>query len=234
MSKRSARGTITRESVVDAALQIADRDGFDGVTIRAIAVEVGTTPMALYTYFPNKEALYAGMRERLFSVHVGAARISRQTWQSMLEGLARGIYQVMREHPNWTPVMAHRSGPATSGLAFIEDSLRSMMKDGFALEEAMRAYGCAMSFAVGSALWDRIIMGAGDGPQQFLARLKELPVRAPGQHASLASAAAKTDRWVWDEVFEHGIRSLLMGIEAQCARSGRQSNRPPRARRTPA
>jgi AcrR family transcriptional regulator len=197
MGKRSARGTITRELVTDAALAIADRDGFDGVTIRAIAAEIRTTPMVLYTYFRSKEALYAGMRERLFLVHVGAASISRQTWQSMLEGLARGIYRVMREHPNWTPVMAHRSGPATTGLAFIEESVRLMMKDGFALDEAMRAYACAMSFSVGSALWDRIIMGAGDGPEQFLARLKDLPVRAPGQHANLASAAAKADRWLW-------------------------------------
>ena len=231
MKKRPSRGTITRESVVDAALAIADRDGFDGVTLRAIAAEVGTTPMALYTYFPNKEALYGGMRERLFFVHIGAASISRQTWQSMLEGLARGIYQVMREHPNWTPVMAHRSGPATSGLTFIEKSLQLMMKDGFTLAEAMRAYASAMSFSVGSALWDHIIMGAGDGPEQFLARLKDLPARVPGQHASLASAAAKTDRWAWDDVFEHGIRSLLIGTEAQCARLGRQSKRPPRARR---
>jgi len=231
MKKRSSRGTLTRESVVDAALAIADRDGFDGVTLRAVAAEVGATPMALYTYFPNKEALYGGMRERLFFVHVGAASISRQTWQSMLEGLARGIYQVMRVHPNWTPIMAHSSGPAASGLAFIEESIRLMVKDGFALDEAMRTYACAMSLSVGSALWDRVIMGAGDGPEQFLARLKDLPARAPGQHANLAFAAAKTDR-AWDDAFEHGIRSFLIGAEARCARSACQSKRPPRARRT--
>ena len=101
MRKPSARGTISREAVVDAALAIADRAGFDAVTMRAIAAEVGATPMALYAYFSDKNALYGGMRERIFSAHVGvgSAKISRDTWQSMLEGMARiergQIFQVL-------------------------------------------------------------------------------------------------------------------------------------------
>jgi AcrR family transcriptional regulator len=115
--------------VTDAALAIADRDGFGAVTMRAIAAEVGATAMALYAYFSNKNALYAGMRERIFFVHVGAEKISRRTWQSMLEGLARGLYQVMHQRPNWTPVFAYHSGPASAGLGFIDESVRLMRED---------------------------------------------------------------------------------------------------------
>jgi len=219
--------------VTDAALAIADRDGFDAVTMRAIAAEVGATPMALYAYFSDKNALYAGMRERVFFLHVGAASIPRGTWRSMLEGIARGLYGVMHEHPNWTPVMAHHSGPASSGLGFIDESLRLMLKDGFKVEDALRAYWCAMSFAVGSALCEHIVMGAGDGSAKLLARLKELPVRAPERYASLAPAAASLDGWDWAGAFEFGIRSLLTGIEAgaqpgegQPKRRGRRTSRP--------
>jgi AcrR family transcriptional regulator len=216
--------------LVDAALVIADRAGFDAVTMRAIAAEVGATPMALYAYFADKNALYAGMRERIFFVHVGAAGIPRVTWQSMLEGIARGLYGVMHEHPNWAPVMAHHSGPASSGLGFIDESLRLMLKDGFGLEDALRAYWCAMSFAVGSALCEQIVMGAGDGSAKLLARLKELPARAPGRYASLASAVGPLDGWQWDGAFAFGVRSLLTGIEAQRTQPGEpQPNRRPRA-----
>jgi AcrR family transcriptional regulator len=230
MRKRSARGTISRESVADAALAIADRAGFDAVTMRAVAAEVGATPMALYAYFSDKNALYAGMRERIFFVHVGTANISRGTWQSMLEGIARGLYGVMHQHPNWAPVMAHHSGPASSGLGFIDESLRLMLKDGLGVEDALRAYWSAMSFAVGSALCEQLVMGADDGSAKLLARLKELPAREPGRYANLASAVGQLEGWHWDGAFAFGIHSLLTGIEAQRTQPRQpQPNRRPRA-----
>jgi AcrR family transcriptional regulator len=224
MKKRSARGTITHDSVMDAALTIADRDGFNGVTIRAIALEVGATPMALYTYFPHKDGLYEGMRGRLLA-RISAASIPRRTWQAMLEGVARAAHRVMREHPNWTPLLALDSGLPPVGLALIDELWGLMLKEGFALEDAMGAYACVMSFAVGSVLFERIMMGAGDVVAKRLALLKELVGRAPNRYTSLASVTARVDRWRWDDVFELGIRSLLAGIEAKCAPTSRRSRR---------
>jgi TetR/AcrR family tetracycline transcriptional repressor len=227
MKKRSARGKLTRNLVMDTALALADRDGFDGVTLRAIATELGATPMALYTYFADKNGLYEGMRGRFFE-RVATASAPARTWQSMLDGTARGVYRLMREHPNWTPLLAHDSGLPPSGMAFIDDLWQRMLKDGFALDDAMRAYGCLMSFAVGSVLFEQIMMGGGDVVAKRLALLKELVGRSPGRYANLASVAAKVDRWNWDDVFDLGVRSLLAGIEAKCARPKRR----PRARVT--
>jgi AcrR family transcriptional regulator len=215
---------------MDAALAIADEDGFDAVTIRAVAAAVGATPMALYTYFPDKDGLYEGMRGQLFA-RVSAVSTSRRTWQSMLEGIARDVYRVMREHPNWTPLLAHASGLPPSGIDFIDELWELMLKGGFALEDAMRAYGAMMSFAVGSVLFERTMMGSGDVLTKRLTLLKELVIRAPGRYASLASVAAKIDRWRWDDVFDLGLRSLLTGIEAKCAPPERRSGRRPRVSR---
>ncbi len=230
MRKRSARGTISRASVADAALAVADRAGLDAVTMRATAAEVGATPMALYAYFPGKNALYAGMRERVFLVHVFAACVPRGTWQSTLEGISRGLYDVIRKHPNWAPVMAHHSGPASAGLSYIDESLGLMLKDGFGFDAAAKAYLCVVGFAVGSALSEPFIMGADDGSAQFLSHLKGLQVRRPGRYGNLASLAAGLDGFPWDGAFEFGIRSLLTGIEAQRARPAEgPSKRRPRA-----
>ena len=38
-------------------MQIADEDGLSAVTMSAVAARIGLTTMALYRYFPNKEAL---------------------------------------------------------------------------------------------------------------------------------------------------------------------------------
>jgi hypothetical protein len=141
--------------------------------------------------------------------------------------LARGLYDVIHKHPNWAPVMAHHSGPASAGLSYIDESLGLMLKDGFGLDAAVKAYLCAVAFAVGSALSERIIMGADDGSTKYLSHLKALPVRAPGRYANLASLAAGLDGFPWDGAFEFGIRALIKGIEAQRAHPG---ERPPKRR----
>ena len=55
---RGPKPGLSAEALVQAAVEIADADGLDAVTIRAVAERVGFTTMALYRYFPSKEALY--------------------------------------------------------------------------------------------------------------------------------------------------------------------------------
>jgi len=52
-----------RQRVLDAALVLFERDGVPGVSLRAIAGEVGLTAMALYRYFPGgKNEVLATLR----------------------------------------------------------------------------------------------------------------------------------------------------------------------------
>jgi len=232
MRKPSARGAITRELATEAALAIADRDGFDGVTMRAIAGELGATPMALYAYFADKDALYEAMREQVFARACDVASTARHTWQSMLDGLARAIYQIMREHPNWTPLLAHKSGFPSAGLAFLDKIFELMLRDGLEYEDVMRAYGCVMSFAMGSLLFERAMTDAGNIAPKRLALLKEHMGRAPERFASLAMVVANVGPWRWDDTFDLGLRWLLAGVEAQARIGGRAAARK-RSRRAP-
>jgi TetR/AcrR family transcriptional regulator, tetracycline repressor protein len=53
-----ARGDqLSQERIIDAALRVAKRDGFDRLTMRALAGELGVTPMAAYYYVSSKEQL---------------------------------------------------------------------------------------------------------------------------------------------------------------------------------
>jgi AcrR family transcriptional regulator len=49
--------------VVRAAVAIADSDGLDAVTFRAVAARLGTGVMSLYNYVPDKQALVYEMVE---------------------------------------------------------------------------------------------------------------------------------------------------------------------------
>lgn len=52
-----------RQAVLDTAMQLFKTKGLDGVTMRAVAAEVGVSAMALYRYFPNKAGLLRGLWE---------------------------------------------------------------------------------------------------------------------------------------------------------------------------
>ncbi len=55
----------TRSKILEAAARVLSREGFHGSTIRSIAREAGYTASSLYTYFPNKEAIFEALREWL-------------------------------------------------------------------------------------------------------------------------------------------------------------------------
>ena len=56
--------TAMRERILNAAIHILHQHGPQGLSIRAIADEVGVSHMVLYTYFENRHALFAALRDR--------------------------------------------------------------------------------------------------------------------------------------------------------------------------
>lgn len=54
---RGPRQTVSVDEVVAAAIGLADREGYEKVSVRAVAAELGLRPMSLYTYVPSKDAL---------------------------------------------------------------------------------------------------------------------------------------------------------------------------------
>jgi AcrR family transcriptional regulator len=55
---RGPKPALSADQIVQAAVAIADESGLGAVTMHAVAASLGFTTMAIYRYFPNKEALY--------------------------------------------------------------------------------------------------------------------------------------------------------------------------------
>jgi len=56
--------TAMRERILDAAAELLHEQGPQALSIRAITKRLGISPMALYTYFENRAALFAALSER--------------------------------------------------------------------------------------------------------------------------------------------------------------------------
>lgn len=104
---------ITRADVLDATLALAEADGLDAVTMRAVAARLDVTPMALYRHVGDKQGLLDGLVERLLDdLPVPDPALP---WDARLGALAAGLRDVGRRHPDAFPLLFRR--PATAPIA---------------------------------------------------------------------------------------------------------------------
>ena len=61
------RAQLTRQRVVAAAVELADRDGIESISMRRLAQELRVEAMSLYTHVRNKDDLLDGMVDAVIS-----------------------------------------------------------------------------------------------------------------------------------------------------------------------
>lgn len=70
---RTAKAEQTRRTIVEAALRLFRRDGYDATTMRAIAAEAGVSLGNAYYYFGSKEHLVQAFYDQIQVEHRAAA-----------------------------------------------------------------------------------------------------------------------------------------------------------------
>ncbi len=103
---------IDRDSVLSAALELADADGLAAVSMRAVAERLGVTPMALYRHVGDKDGLLDGLVERLL-VELPLPDPALP-WRERLAGMADGMRVTARRHPQVFPLLLLRSAKTTA------------------------------------------------------------------------------------------------------------------------
>lgn len=145
MRRQRPRGATRREAVIDAALKVVDEVGVEGLTIRAVAGQVGVPPMSLYTHFVNKDGLlelmYEEMSRRLY-------RDSGQaSWQAELAALTGHVRSTLLAHPHWCRILTRLSAPPD--IPVRERMLSLMTAGGIPAEHALNCLTSALLTTVG-------------------------------------------------------------------------------------
>src|ERR671919_1665431 len=94
------RSTLTRQRVLEAAVDLADREGIDAVSMRRLGQELGIEAMSLYTHVKSKDDLLAGMVEVVIAQI--PVRRRRGDWKSTLRRTVLLAREVFLRHP-WAP-----------------------------------------------------------------------------------------------------------------------------------
>jgi AcrR family transcriptional regulator len=144
----AAKG-LSRERIVDAAIRIIDRDGIEGLSMRALGRECEVEAMSLYRYVANKDELLDAVQEGI----VAQMQLATQrSWLDTLEAAAREFRRVLAEHPRAIALFV-RPAATAGALAALEQVWRVLVKAGFSELDALRAFQALLAFIVGQALW---------------------------------------------------------------------------------
>ncbi len=169
----SARVSLDRASIVEAALEHIEESGLTSLTMRRLGARLGVEAMSLYHHIPGKEDLLDAVVETLIArMHADTEVIGTPTagWQDFLQRLAHGVRRMALAHPKSFPLVASRPPdapwlrPPLRSLDWVETFLSGLCADGFSDEAAVATYRAFTSFLLGHLLLEASTLGADIGP----------------------------------------------------------------------
>jgi AcrR family transcriptional regulator len=129
------RPRLSKSAVVGRALELADRDGVDALTIRRLATELGVTPMALYWHFRSKEDLLSGLSDHIWS-EVDLAVDQSAPWPDQLRAIMKSLVGVLRAHPSGAQLVLMHEKEGDGPMRAAEIALGLLRGAGFDPEAA--------------------------------------------------------------------------------------------------
>jgi AcrR family transcriptional regulator len=211
MPTRTPRNTLNSELIVTKALELMEGRGLDSFSLRALAGELGVGPMAIYTYFRNKDELYDAVRDHLMgllpAVQAGAA------WPDQVRAVCRGLRRLMLQHHCLAQLLASRPliGHETARVA--EGLLSVLHSAGFEKETAARTHTTLFTYVLGATSWE-IQMATEQRDPEGLRRLRttmeSLSATKFPTVVELAPELARTTGG--DEQFDYGLDLLIRGL----------------------
>lgn len=221
MAARGRPPTLSRDRVLAAGVARADATGLDGLTMRALADDLGVEAMSIYHHLRGKEALRDGLVESLMA-EVDAATADVTGGDDWREGVRRRCLAargVMERHP-WGPaLLVTRTSVPPAVFAHYEAVLASMVGAGFSYHLGHRALHALGSMVLGF-VQELFAPAAGADEEPSEEELAQMAQVLPHITTMVAAEfhAADGDVLGWCDSraeFEFTLDLLLDGLEAR-------------------
>ncbi|HKY64902.1 MAG TPA: TetR/AcrR family transcriptional regulator C-terminal domain-containing protein [Acidimicrobiales bacterium] len=143
-----ARQPLSRERVLRTAVELADEQGIDAVSMRRLGQELGVDPMSLYKHVANKDDLLDGMIDLIVGeIEPTASDDGRAGWKSALRARVMAARATMLRHRWASQVLESRSAAPPAVMQHYEAVAGILRGGGFPIElvhHALHALGSRM------------------------------------------------------------------------------------------
>lgn len=210
--------TLGRRRILEAALELADGEGLEAVTMRRIAqcLEVGT--MSLYHYVPNKADLLAGMVDMVFE-QVERPPDGMTSWVDRVVYVSLSFRRAALAHPAVVSLVASGSTSGPVVLQSTEAYLGAIAQRGFDPQTAAHVYRSAASYIIG---YLSLELGGYFGSVVASLQHGGLEEAESGEYPCLSEVGPHLSVWNPEREFEAGLRRLLAGFHEDLASALRQ------------
>lgn len=207
-SSRRARNSITVDAVLDAAERVAARDA-EALTIRAVATELESSPMALYRYFATKDELVDALLDRVLGRFEPAPGTA--DWRGDLRTFATTHLRLLLDHPWAVARLIASPFPGPSALPIGEAALGILRRAGITGDRAVAAFSGIVALNYG---WASFALARSTAGGQQAIRRSGAPASIAAAYPLTAGVAESMSRYGSRDHYRTVLDALVDGIGA--------------------
>jgi TetR/AcrR family tetracycline transcriptional repressor len=208
--------TLTREAVVDAAVDLLAEVGLEGLSLRRLARELGVSAPTLYWHVADKRTLLDHVAERLLADQWRVAPLAPgEDWADWLRERATRQFRALVAHRDAARVVAGNR-PTAASLPAVEQVLGTLIGAGFSPADAFATVQAVGNLVIGSAIEYHAEHERETPPVEQQRSLD--PATYP-HLAALAPVLARRSGTAADHeaLFRHGLELMIAGMRADLA-----------------
>ena len=208
------RTPLSRERVVEAALELVDAEGPEALTMRRLGRSLGVEAMSIYEYTSGKDELLEAVMERLLE-ELELPLTSPLDWQERIRAVVDAWLRLAEKHPKAFPLLYRKRPFFPRDLHFPEEIYGALREAGFDEEATVRAYGAIALFVNGA------LMRGSPATSGTSSRWDEAPPIDEADFPRIAELLPHAHSLAWRTLFDRGLDLLLAGLEAELPTSER-------------
>jgi AcrR family transcriptional regulator len=210
------REPLTRERIVEAALEIMDAEGLDAVTMRRIGRELGVEAMSLYNHVEDKDDILSGVTERVMTQYEYPEWTG--DWVEDGRAMSHEWRRLLNLHPSVCQLLAERHKPLEGLAAFgaMDAALGLLRSAGLSDRDAAQAFNALGSYILGYVTMEQGLMLGNDEDHGKQHDEAFEALQGSGLDNVMACFPHFTDCDT-DQQFEFGLDLILRGIRAGVA-----------------
>ena len=172
MSKAKTKGKyLSRDSYLDAALDIIAEVGVEKLSMRKVADKLGVSAMATYKHFANKEELLMAVLDE-FITRSDVLPADDLPWDQWVNELAERMYNALSGETSWVPLLGSINiGP--NALQVTAAFVIKLTSSGFSLEDAIESYLTMIHLVIGAVSIQSSLQGVENAPENLSSSLTQ-------------------------------------------------------------
>ena len=210
---RRAHPPLTRERVLRAAVDIADRHGIAALTMRKLGEALGVEAMSLYNHVANKEQLLDDMVDLVFNeIELPAENCD---WRAAMRTRAISARAALSRHRWAIGLMESRRSPGPATLRHHDRVIGCLRGAGFSVAMTAHAFSLLDSYIYGFALQEVSLPFETGEQTRDLAQaiFAGLPADAYPHLRELTVEHVLQPGYDYGDEFEVGLDLILDGLE---------------------